>query len=298
MKKEVIKIEIIEYNSTLYPTLLKNIENPPERIYAEGNIELLNSNAISIIGSRACSISGINSAKKFAKDLARKGITIISGMAVGIDTSAHTGCLEVGGNTIAVLGCGLENIFPKENIKLFHEIIENNGLVISEYAPNTPANSAQFLARNRIVSGLSIGVLVIEAAYRSGTSVTASLAKKQKKEVFCIPHELSDKHGVCTNRLIKNGAHLVTNADDILKEFYFLQNKVSNFEEYEIPEQTEFAEVHKYSDVYNALIGPPANVDEICTKINKPAQYVNTALFTLELEGAITKTQYGYQVKI
>ena len=277
---------------------MKNIEEPPQQLYAEGNLELLNSKAISIIGSRVCSISGINSAKQFAKDLASKGITIISGMAVGIDTAAHIGCLEAGGNTIAVLGCGFNNIFPKENIKLYHRIIENNGLVISEYPPETLKSSEKFLERNRIVSGLSIGVLVIEAAYRSGTSVTAALAKKQKKEVFCIPHELNDKHGVGTNRLIKNGAHLVTCADDILRQFDFLKGKASNTKNEKDFEQLEFCEPEQYADVYNALIGPPANVDEICARINKPSQYVNNALFTLELQGFITKTQYGYQVAV
>lgn len=289
-------MKIIEYNSEKYPVFLKKIDNPPEKLYAEGNLELLNSKAISIIGSRACSISGIKSAKQFAKDLASNGITIVSGMALGIDTAAHTGCLEVGGNTIAVLGSGFSKIFPKENIKLYHEIIKNNGLVISEYPPETPKKSNQFLERNRIVSGLSVGVLVIEAAYRSGTSVTASLAKKQGKEIFCIPHELNDKHGIGTNRLIKNGAQLVTCADDIL-------NKINNIEDSKVLdeeafEQLEFCEPEQYADVYNALIGPPANVDEICARINKTAPYVNTALFTLELQGFITKTQFGYQVTI
>ena len=295
---EVIKIKIIEYDSQLYPNLLMNIENPPKQLYAEGNLNLLNSNAISIIGSRACSISGINSAKKFARDLAQIGITIISGMAIGIDTAAHTGCLEVGGNTIAVLGSGLNRIFPKENIQLYHNIIKNNGLIISEYPPDTEANSARFLERNRIVSGLSIGVLVIEAAHRSGTSVTAALAKKQKRKVFCIPHELNDKHGVGTNKLIKNGAYLVTSADDILNEFYFLQNKVSNYEEPEKSKEFDILPSHKYYDVYNALIGPPSNVDELCAKINRSPQYINTALFTLELEGYIEKNKYGYQIKV
>ncbi len=289
-------MKLIEFNSEKYPTFLKNIKDPPQQLYAEGNLELLNTTSISIIGSRACSVSGINAAKQFAKDLASNGITIVSGMAVGIDTAAHTGCLEVGGNTIAVLGSGLNRIFPKENVKLYHEIIENNGLVISEYSPETPKNSKQFLERNRIVSGLSVGVLVIEAAHRSGTSVTAALAKKQGKEIFCIPHELNDKHGVGTNRLIKNGAHLVTCADDILNKLNNLEN--INLQEEEPFEQLEFCEPEQYLDVYNALIGPPANVDELCERINKTAQYVNTALFTLELQGFITKTQYGYQVKI
>ncbi|MCR5186051.1 MAG: DNA-processing protein DprA, partial [Clostridia bacterium] len=286
INKEVFKIEIIDYNSEKYPILLKNIDNPPQRLYAEGNLELLNSNAISVIGSRACSVDGIKYAKQFSKELASMGITIISGMAVGIDTSAHVGCLEVGGNTIAVLGCGLNNIFPKQNIKLYHRILENNGLVISEYPPDAAANSARFLERNRIVSGLSIGVLVIEAAHRSGTSVTASLAQKQHKSIFCLPHDLKDKHGVGTNRLIKNGASLVTCTNDIIKKFDFLHNSKIKIKNDDI-EQLKIIELHKYIDVYNLLVGPPQNVDELCEKINKPVQYINNALFALELDGLI-----------
>ena len=131
-----------------------------------------------------------------AKDLAKQDITVVSGLAKGIDTAAHRGALEGGGKTIAVLGCGFNHIYPEENSQLFKQIIESGGAIISEYSPNTYAKSQYFLERNRIVSGLSLGVLVIEAAYRSGTSVTAALAKKQGKKVFCIPHELTNIHGV------------------------------------------------------------------------------------------------------
>lgn len=292
----MINIKIIEFNSELYPHILKKINNPPQKIYAEGNLALLNTKAISIIGSRVCSVSGMNIAKQFAKELAKNGITIISGMAIGIDTAAHIGCLEANGNTIAVLGSGLNRIFPKENIKLYKNIIANNGLVISEYPPDTPKSSEKFLERNRIVSGLSLGVLVIEAAYRSGTSVTASLARKQQKKIFCIPHELNNKHGVGTNKLIKNGAHLVTCSDDILKELSLLNKsnpeKEDNYEKLKIPK------IKEYSDIYNVLIGPPITIDEIYQKINKPIQYINNGLFSLELMGFITKTKYGYQAKI
>lgn len=162
----------------------------------EGNKEILNSKSISIIGSRACSEEGRKIARIFARDISYQNLTIVSGMAVGIDTAAHIGTLDAGGHTIAVLGCGFKNIFPPQNTQLFHRIIKNGGAVISEYSPNTPAKSQFFLERNRIVSGLSIGILVIEAAYRSGTSVTAAIAKRQNKKVFCVPHEMDNYHGV------------------------------------------------------------------------------------------------------
>lgn len=129
-------------------------------------------------------------------DLVAQNITIVSGMASGIDSAAHIGALEAGGITIAVLGGGFKYIYPPENIPLFNQIIENGGAVITEYPPSTSVKSEQFLARNRIVSGLSLGTLVVEAAHRSGTSVTAKIAQKQGKKVFCIPHEKDNLHGV------------------------------------------------------------------------------------------------------
>lgn len=216
-------------------------------------------------------------------------------MAVGIDAAAHIGALEANGNTIAVLGCGFNNIFPKENLKLFNEIIKNNGLIISEYPPYEPASSKNFLDRNRLVSALSIGILVIEAAYRSGTSVTCKYAKEQNKKIFCIPHELDDKHGVGTNRLIKNGAYLVTSVKDIINEFDFLDYKPT------ITPKAFYNNIEvkpEYLDVYNVLIGPPLNVNQICNKLNKPPNEINNILFLLELDGIIEKTPYGYQANI
>lgn len=184
---------------------MRLIENPPKILYVEGNKGILNTNSISIIGSRSCSNEGIGIAKKFARELAEQNITVISGMAVGIDTAAHMGALEAGGLTIAVLGGGFKHIFPKENIGLFHKIIENGGAIITEYPPNKNVISKQFLERNRIVSGLSLGTLVVEAAFRSGTSVTAALAKSQGKKVFCVPHEMDNIHGVRNKQANKTG---------------------------------------------------------------------------------------------
>lgn len=213
----------------------------------------------------------------------------------GIDTAAHVGALEASGKTIAVLGCGFNNIFPKENIKLFHEIIANGGLVISEYSPDTIADSKKFLERNRIVSALSIGILVIEASHRSGTSVTCKFAKEQGKKIFCIPHELNNKHGTGTNRLIKDGAQLVMCVEDIISSFNFLKYKTIK------KDKKQTIPIHikpEYMDIYNILIGPPKNISQICNKLNKPVEEINNALLMLELDGIIVKTKYGYQVAL
>ena len=194
-------------------------------LYLKGNINLLNNFSIAIIGSRSCTKNGKNLAQKFSSELSQCGITIVSGLALGIDTFAHLSSYDKLGKTIAILGCGFNHIFPEENTYLFNKIIENGGLVVSEYPPDTKYKSNYFLDRNRIVSGLSLGVLVVEAAYRSGTSVTARLAEEQERKVFALPHEIYDSHGVGTNRLLKNGAILVTCIDDILSEFNLLKLK-------------------------------------------------------------------------
>lgn len=283
---------MITITNKLYPQQLISIEDPPQKLYTLGNENLLNTYAIAIIGSRACSKDGKELAKKFARELAMQGITIVSGMAKGIDRAAHEGALEVGGNTIAVLGNGLNKIFPKENMDLFKEI-SKKGLVITEYEENEFAQSKNFLRRNRIVSGLSLGVLVVEAAYRSGTSVTASLAKKQGREIFCIPHNINDKHGVGTNKLISRGAKLVTNTREIIEEFSFLQydeNKTINLEKV-IKRKLK----QEYQEIYDMIGVEPIEKEEICHKTKKQMSEVNSTLLMLELEGYIKKVEGGYE---
>lgn len=157
-------------------------------------------------------------AKKITKDLVQNNIVIVSGMATGIDSVAHKACIENGGKTIAVLGSGFKYIYPKENEKLFFDIIENEGLVLSEFPFDSPVQMKNFPKRNRIISGLSLGVLVVEAAYRSGTSITARFAKMQGRKVFCIPNSIGNKNSYGTIDLLRNGATLVRNAKDILSE--------------------------------------------------------------------------------
>ena len=265
-------------------------------MYVQGNIELLKTNIISIIGSRACSENGVKLAYKFAKELVYQEITIVSGMAVGIDTIAHQTTLQEKGKTIAVLGSGFQHIFPQENRELYQQIIKNNGLVITEYPPEEKAKSKNFLERNRIVSGLSLGVLVVEAAYRSGTSVTAKLAKQQGRKIFALPHEVNDLHGVGTNRLIQEGAKIVTNTEDIIKEFSFLSYKrPSKEKETKAQLSRKICKEKEYNDIYQWITETPISLNEICKKSNQNISEISNTLLMLEIEGYIEKVIGGYR---
>ena len=203
----------------------------------------------------------------------------------GIDTFAHKGALNVHGKTIAVLGNGFKNIFPKENIPLMEEILKKGGAIVSEYSPDIEACSQQFVARNRIVSGLSIGVLVIEAMYRSGTTITAKFAKQQGKSIFCVPSNLGRKNGVGTNNLIKEGAKLVTEVDDILNHFKMEKQKIKKVEMH-IPQE--------YMSIYKAIEDEPTHIDFICKKLNTKTSDINSTIMMMELEGYIKSLPGNY----
>lgn len=291
----MISLKIIQIEDDKYPKQLRHIKNPPKQLYLKGNTELLNTNIISIIGSRACSPNGIKLAQQFSKELVYQGITIASGMAIGIDTIAHQTTLQEKGKTIAVLGNGFQHIFPMENIQLYQQIIENDGLVITEYPPEEEAKSENFLERNRIVSGLALGVLIVESAYRSGTSVTARLAKQQKRKVFALPHEINDKHGVGTNRLIQEGAKIVTCTEDIVKEFSFLSYKIPpKKNEMKVQKRRKICKNREYHQIYQLITECPISLNEICQSSNKSVADINNILLMLELDGYIKKVAGGY----
>ncbi len=275
----MIKIDI---NDLRYPQKLKNIKDSPQQLYLEGNIQLLKKPSIAIIGSRACTKYGERMAQKFSKELGEYGIITISGLAKGIDTCAHLGNIE---KTIAVLPCGIKNIYPKENKKLYQKIIENKGLIITEYSEDIKADSNKFLERNRIVSGLSIGILVIEGGYRSGTSVTARLAEIQQKPIFCIPSSLENPKGITPNKLIKEGAHIVINVEDIIKEYPNLNLKkietpIKQMDIEQISE--EHKEIYDILDKENVL-----HINEVCKKAKLNINEVSYKLMLLELEDKV-----------
>ena len=277
-----------------YPEKLKNIKKPPKQLYILGDEKILNEKSVAIIGSRVCTPEGAKIAENFAKELSKSGICIISGMAKGIDTAAHIGALKAGGKTIAVLGGGFNHIFPRENKKLFSNIIENRGAVVSEYEENVKPESKRFIQRNRIVSGLSMGVLIVEAKHRSGTAITAGFAMAQGRKIFCIPHSLEQKEGIGTNRQIKKGAKLVTTPQEIIDELQIKTKEIKAKKEPVI----EIVDVpEEYMPVYKYITEKPINIDEICKKTKLEISKVNYILTMLELEGYIEQLPGKFFVK-
>lgn len=276
-------IESIEIKMTdkQYPEILRKIENPPVKIYAIGNVELLNEEGIAVIGTRHITDYGIRHGKEICREIAIRDITIISGMAKGTDTLAHKVALEFGGKTIAVLPCGFKHIYPKENKNLFDEIIQNDGLVITEYEENIKADSNKFLERNRIVARLATGVFVVEALFRSGTSVTAKIAESQGKTLFALPGSIDSSYSVGTNNLIKNGAKLVTNAVDILESYpQFINRDIKNDSIKKIDEEYKKIFFSIFSDNFLSL-------DEIIKKTGMPTREVITKITLMEMEGLV-----------
>ena len=266
----------ININNEIYPTKLKEIKNAPKKLYMRGNLDLLQSDSIAIVGSRECTSYGFYKAYEFAKELSKKEICVISGLAQGIDTAAHLGAMHQKGKTIAVLGTGLNKIYPKENKILAESIIKNGGLIISEYGLYEERKSENFPKRNRIMSGLSDGILVIEARKKSGTLITARYAKEQGRKVFSLPGNVDIINSSGTNELIKNGATLVTEVKDILDEF-IINNQEENKEEVN----------QEYKSVYDVLGNVPMHINEICKKTNSSMAEVNQIITMLEIEGLI-----------
>ena len=211
-------IEIITIKDKEYPDKLKVIYDPPIVLYVKGNKNILNDNAVAVVGCRLSSKYGENTAKKLAYNLSLNNINIISGLAKGIDSFAHKGALTGKGRTIAVVGCGLDRVYPEENRILFDEIIRNGGAIISEYIIGTKPLARNFPRRNRIISGLSNGVIVVEAREKSGTLITVDFALEQGKTIYAVPGNIDNLNSYGTNDLIKQGAKIITKIEDVLED--------------------------------------------------------------------------------
>ena len=274
---------IIEFCSELYPERLKEINNPPSRLYLIGNEKILNKNSISVVGSRTNTNYGERMCKIFTKGLVEYDINIVSGLANGIDSIAHETCIKNGGKTIAVLPSGFNYIYPEKHKELAREILRNGGALLSEYEPNTKPDSKKFLERNRIIAGLSIGTLIIEAGYRSGTSVTAKYAEKYGRNVFCVPSSLDNIKGKTTNELIKKGCMLVTNAEDIVKQY-----KNIKFYKRELDYNKNLINVpSELIDIYNVINEIPKDINEVKRITGKGINEINYKIMVLEIEGLI-----------
>jgi len=275
------EIKIIRITDKSYPERLKKIPDPPKILYVRGKI-LPKEQCFAIVGTRKYSSYGKQITFEIASDLAETGLTIVSGLAPGIDTFAHQATLEKNGRTIAVLGTGVDDksIYPKSNLNLAKKILENNGCLISEYPPGTPGSKFTFPQRNRIISGLSLGILVVEAKFGSGALITANWAKKQNRKIFAIPGSIYFSNSKGCHFLIKNGAKLVENARDILKELNLPAGRQVYCKELK-------GETEEENLILNILKEEILSIDKIIEKTKLSAPKVLSTISILEIKGKI-----------
>jgi len=263
-----------------YPPLLKEIPDPPPFFYLKGTLPVAGT-TIAVVGSRLASDYGIAMTARFSRELAEQGVTIVSGLAQGVDAAAHRGALQVSGRTIGVLGCGIDQVYPPANRQLFRDMAEH-GAIISEFPVGTGPEAPNFPRRNRIISGLARGVLVVEAAERSGSLITASFALEQGREVFAVPGNITYRSSRGTNSLIKQGAKLVENVADILGE---LPPESVNLPQW--AKKQGFNLSPDEDRLCGLLAEGPLHIDELIVRSELTVSVVSAMLLRLELQGAV-----------
>lgn len=286
MKHKILKLKQDEL-----PEKLKKIEKAPKQLYLIGNKNLLFEDCFGIVGTRRITDYGKENCKFFTRELVFRNISIVSGMAIGTDSVAHKTCLEYGGKTVAVLGSGFDNIFPEENIELFEKIIENDGLIITEYENNVKPLKENFPQRNRIVTGLSEGILVIEAGFRSGTSITVSNAKKQGKKVFAIPGKLDSCVGVGVNKMIKQGAILTTDIQDIVSNFPQFEHRLRKSTNKKSSRSVKIND--EYKKIYEILEKKQMSIEELIQETEFSFKEIIKLLTKMEIEGIVEQDLLG-----
>ncbi|MGD2125831.1 MAG: DNA-processing protein DprA [Desulfobacteraceae bacterium] len=275
---------MITYLDPTYPLALKEIHDPPMLLYVKGRDISQKATFIAIVGSRNPTHYGLKAAEKIGQGLARRGLGVVSGMARGIDSAAHWGCLGGRGFTVAVLGTGIDAIYPASNKKLFDHITQN-GAVVSEFPLGTPPEPRNFPIRNRIISGMSRSVVVVEATMRSGSLITASLALEQGRDVFAVPGSINSFKSAGCHFLIKQGAQLIENSDDILDGLglnYAHAPKRDTFKEEALPPMEEFEKT-----IYDIIGDYPLHIDQIARAGNMEPAEVSSVLTRMELKGII-----------
>jgi len=273
-------IHLLTWDQPQYPRRLKDIPDPPPLIYVKGTLTDQDELAVGVVGTRRATLYGKEAATRLAGDLARHGVTVVSGLAKGIDTAAHRAALDASGRTIAVLGSGLDIIYPPENARLAAEIVEH-GALVSVYPIGTQPEAGNFPPRNRLISGLSLGVIIVEAGESSGALITADYALEQGREVFAVPGNITSRMSRGTNRLIQQGAKLVMGVEDILEELNLTM----------VPEQLAMRELLPENATEAALLRhlsqEPTHIDEICQASGLPVAEVSAALTMMELKGLV-----------
>jgi len=288
---------IITLHDPYYPALLKEIADPPSLLFVEGDVSLLSQWQIAVVGSRNPSASGRDTAYEFARYIAQGEVAITSGLAMGIDAAAHKGALTAG-KTVAVIGTGLDSVYPAKNRTLADEIVLN-GAVVSEFALGTLPRAENFPRRNRIISGLSLGTLVVEAAIRSGSLITARMALEQGREVFAIPGSIHNPLARGCHRLIREGAKLAETAQDILEELGALAGaqRLAEVEQTEA-EAAPMDDDADYQLLFEHLGYDPIEIDVIIQKSGLTAEAVSSMLLLLELQGQVESLPGGRYVRI
>ena len=314
-KIDEYKMDVTTFLDKDFPSILNHIYNPPAILFMRGNRALLDKrlNRIALVGARRCSLYGRNVARMLGKELGKYSTIIVSGGARGIDTHGHEGLLASLGYGIVVMGCGLDIVYPRENTKLFDRILQNNGLLVSEYPPGTPPSAKHFPARNRIISGLSRGVIVVEAKGSSGSLITADMAVSEGRDVFVVPCNLLDHTADGNKFLMRNGAFVLTGYEDIVKEYHLtLRDMYSTKEKLSPPNKRDTMGVKDSSQMANHGQGVDTqglsmlsfNVDrslilseiphdrcitvsDILKATSIPLQQLQPLLLELEMEGAI-----------
>lgn len=277
-------VQALTWDDALYPELLREIPDAPSVLYLSGKKELLRKKCIAIVGSRAATGYGRKVAHSLAKALVSHSMTVVSGLALGIDARAHWGALDGSGDTIGVLGCGLDVVYPRQNEKLFGKILEK-GVLVSEYPLGTRPEGFRFPARNRIIAGLSRGIVVVEAARKSGSLITAQLALDYGREVFAVPGQIDSHKSSGSHWLLQQGAKLVQGVEDILEEFpgedtAHLSETLENGKEIDGLEPDSLL-------LLNVLEPYPQTRDQVIDSVELPAARVNELLLLLELEGLV-----------
>lgn len=292
--------QIVLFSDENYPKLLREISDPPPILTIKGRIDFLNRHSIAIVGPRNASFNGVLFAKKIARELGENGLLIVSGMARGIDAAAHE--VSINSGTVAVIAGGIDHIYPKENTELYHKICDK-GLMISESYFGAPPKGGNFVQRNRIISGLSLGVVVIEASLRSGSLVTARFGAEQGREIFAVPGSPFDPRCLGTNRLIKQGAKLTESVEDILEEIPMLKSRFGEMEILQEPEAEDFIsfmekmpsddDIKKIrQEILLRLNLVPLSIEAIIQEMQVPARLVNIAVVQLELADKV-EVNYG-----
>lgn len=278
---------VVTLGDSAYPQALLQTADPPLLLYAQGKTALLNTESLAMVGSRHPTPQGLETARAFAAHLGGQGLTIVSGMAIGIDGAAHEGALDAEAASIAVVGTGLDRVYPARHRKLAHRLAEQ-GLLISEFGIGMPPMNANFPQRNRIIAGLSCGTLVVEAALQSGSLITARLAAEEGREVFAVPGSIHSPQSRGCHALIKQGAKLVESADDVLEELKRPTARSSGPSEVG-PEAEPGTERHADGDVLQALGHDPVSLDALTARTGRSTQDLNHVLLELELSNRVAR---------